>query len=182
MEALYILIGFVVLIIIFVAITYNGLVAKRNMVRNSFSSIDVNLKKRTDLIPNLVKTVKAVAAHEKGVLTEVTELRSRIQEAASTGERLQLESQMSPMIGKVFALSENYPELKANENFLHLQRTLNEVEEQLSAARRAYNAAVLDNNNAIESFPSNIIANNFGFKVEIFFEIAEAERAVPETF
>ena len=179
---IFILIGFVVLIAIFIGATYNGLVSKRNMVRNSFSSIDVNLKKRTDLIPNLVKTVKAFAAHEKGVLTEVTELRSRIQEASSTGERLQLESQMTPMIGKVFALSESYPELKSNENFLQLQRTLNEVEEQISAARRAYNGSVMEYNNSIESFPSNIIANNFNFKVEEFFEIQESERAVPETF
>jgi len=179
---IYVLIVPVALLVIFVIVTYNSLVAKRNMVRNGFSSIDVNLKKRTDLIPNLVKTVKAFAAHEKGVLTEVTELRSRIQEASSTGERLQLESQMTPMIGKVFALSESYPELKSNENFLHLQRTLNELEEQISAARRAYNAAVMENNNAIESFPSNLIANNFNFKAEAFFEITEVERAVPETF
>lgn len=181
-DPLVLLIGIVVVLALFVMAVYNGLVAKRNMVRNTFSSIDVNLKKRTDLIPNLVKTVKAFAAHEKETLTQVIEMRNRIEGASDQGERLQLESQITPMIGKIFALSESYPDLKSNTNFLDLQRTLTEVEEQLSASRRAYNAAVMEQNTAIESFPSNMVANSFGFKISEFFEIAEVERAVPETF
>ena len=175
-QFLFTILGIVVFIGLVLIIIYNGLVGKRNMVRNAFSSIDVNLKKRADLIPNLVETVKAYASHEQETLTRVIELRNRIQESTDDAERFRLEGQLGPQMGKLFALSESYPDLKSNENFLNLQRTLTEVEEQISAARRAYNAAVLDINNAVETFPSNLIANAFGFTRHDFFEANESDR------
>ena len=159
---------------------YNGLVAKRNMVRNTFSSIDVNLKKRSELIPNLVETVKSYAQHEQEVLVSAIELRNKLNHASSQQERMKLEGAVSPAVNKLFGLAESYPDLKSHENFLNLQRTLTEIEEQISASRRAYNAAVMAQNNAVESFPSNIIANVFAFKPHEFFEIPESERFNPE--
>jgi len=167
--------AFVGLVLIFI---YNSLVAKRNMVRNAFSSIDVNLRKRHDLIPNLVETVKAYAAHEKETFTKLIEARREAgRHDISEKERLRLEEQIGPQVQRVIALAENYPELKSSDHFLNLQRSLTEVEEQISAARRAYNAAVYQINNSIESFPSNLIANSFGFKRHDFFEANDSERA-----
>ncbi len=163
--------------ILFLVVVYNGLVSKRNMVRNAFSSIDVNLKKRADLIPSLVNTVKGYAKHEQATLTRVIELRNQIQEAKTDGDRFRLEGQMGPEVGRLFALSESYPELRSNQNFLNLQRNLSEIEEQISAARRAYNAAVLEINNSVESFPSNLVANQFGFTRHDFFEATGADRS-----
>ncbi|NNE90386.1 MAG: LemA family protein [Verrucomicrobiales bacterium] len=176
-ELVFVLLGLVLFGGLFFVIVYNGLVGKRNMVRNAFSSIDVNLKKRADLVPNLVSTVKGYAKHEQETLTRVIELRNRISEAKDDSERFRLEGQLGPEMGRLFALSESYPELRSNENFLNLQRNLTEIEEQISAARRAYNAAVLEMNNAVESFPSNIIANMFHFVRHDFFEASESDRA-----
>jgi LemA protein len=163
--------GFVLIFI------YNSLVAKRNMVRNAFSSIDVNLRKRHDLIPNLVETVKAYASHEKETFTRLIEARQKAGSHDITGkERLRIEEQIGPQVQRVIALAEDYPELRSSDHFLNLQRNLTEVEEQISAARRAYNAAVYEINNAVESFPSNLIANAFGFQRHDFFEAHESAR------
>ncbi|MDF1824669.1 MAG: LemA family protein [Verrucomicrobiales bacterium] len=166
--------AFIGLVLIFI---YNSLVAKRNMVRNAFSSIDVNLRKRHDLIPNLVETVKAYASHEKETLTKLIEAR---QEASRTdlseSERLRAEAKVGPRLQRVVALAESYPDLKSSEHFLNLQRNLTETEAQISAARRAYNAAVYQINNAVESFPSNLIAGAFGFQRHDFFEANGSER------
>lgn len=166
--------AFVSLTLIFI---YNSLVAKRNMVRNAFSSIDVNLKRRHDLIPNLVETVKGFAKHEQETLSKLIEAR---QEAGrpdlSESARLRAEEKVGPRLQQVVALAESYPELKSNEHFMNLQRNLTEAEAQISAARRAYNSAVYQINNAVESFPSNLIAGAFGFQRHDFFEATESAR------
>lgn len=160
---------------------YNGLVRKRNMVEEAWSGIDVQLKRRTDLIPNLVSTVKGYAAHEKGTLEEVVRLRNLAQNAQGVGETAQAQGLLGAALGKLFALAESYPDLKANANFAQLQTSLGEIEEQLQLARRYYNGAARNLNIAVESFPSNIIADRFGFAKVEFFELESAtERAVPK--
>ncbi len=177
-SSLIIFIVLLVVVALYLIIVYNGLVSRRNMARNAFSSIDVNLKKRADLIPALVNTVKGYAAHEQETLARVIELRNQIQNAETDGERFRLEGQVGPEMGRLFALSESYPELKSNEQFLNLQRNLTEIEEQISAARRAYNAAVFEINNSVESFPTNLIAAKFGFTRHDFFEANASDRAI----
>ncbi|MGB1039685.1 MAG: LemA family protein [Flavobacteriales bacterium] len=170
--------GILVLVLIIVIGMYNSLVGRRNQVRNAFSSIDVMLKKRFDLLPNLIETVKQYAGHEKEVLQNIVELRNGLQKSdLSSGERIEMENKLTSQISALNLTVENYPDLKANENFLNLQRNLTEIESQLSASRRTYNASVLDLNNGLEKFPSNIIGGMFGFEKETFFEIASAERA-----
>ncbi len=165
-----------VLLIMGVAI-FNNLVGARNQVENAFGSIDVMLKKRYDLIPNLIETAKAYMKHEKETLTSITELRTRaLSSGISTDEKVQLENQISGMMKSVMVSVENYPELKASEQFTMLQRSWNETEEQISAARRNYNASVTAYNNAVEKFPSNIFASIFGHKRKFVLEIPEAER------
>ncbi len=174
--ALWIILGIIAFaIIVFVAI-YNGLVGKKNMVENAFSSIDVMLKKRFDLIPNLVATVKQYMTHENETLTKVTEMRAKALSGGLTNDQM---VELDNMVGNIMVSVEKYPDLKASTNFLQLQGSLNEIEEQLSASRRAYNAAVMDYNNAIEMFPSNIVANMINYKQRKMFEIAESERATP---
>jgi LemA protein len=162
-------------------VIFNGLVVKRNRVENAFSSIDVLLKKRYDLIPNLVATVKGYATHEKEVFEEISRLRAEaMHERPRTDRAVALNNRISELLFGIMGVVEAYPELKANENFLQLQRALNEVEEQISAARRAFNAAVMDLNNAVQMFPSSLVAGMTGFGTRTFFEAAGAERAVPE--
>ncbi len=171
----------VVVGLIVFALMFNGLVHKRNMVENAFSSIDVMLKKRYDLIPNLVATVKGYTEHESTVLKEVTELRGKaMATGVSTDQAVHLNNLIGKALLQVFAVVEAYPELKASENYLQLQRALNEVEEQVSAARRAYNAAVMDMNNAVQMFPSSVVASMTGFGPRHFFEAAEGDRQVPQ--
>ncbi len=166
------LIGLVVLIAI-----YNGLVYKRNRVRNAYSSIDVNLRKRFDLIPALVETVRGFAKHEEETFTRLSEARRRIDRGdLSQSERFRIESQIGPGMQRLMAVAEDYPELRSSTHFLNLQRNLTEIEEQISAARRAYNAAVFEINNAVESFPSNLVAGAFGFQPHDFFEAADGVR------
>lgn len=168
---LFLLIGGGAFITISIIVVYNGLVSKRNMVRNAFSSIDVNLRKRHDLIPALVEAVKGFAAHEKETLTRLIEARNLLKGGTlSDSERLRVEGEIGPQMGRLMAVAEEYPELKSSDHFLNLQRNLTEVEEQISASRRAYNAAVFDMNNAVESFPTVIIARQFNFKRHDFFE------------
>ncbi len=166
--------------LLFVLIVYNSLVSYRNAIDNAFGTIDILLKKRWDLIPNLVAVVKGYMTHEASLLERLTSLRGSAisAERAGTG-RLQAEQQLSGELDRFRAVAESYPDLKANENFLQLQATLNECEEQLSAARRAFNAAVLQYNNAVEMFPHSLIARQFAFQRRDFFAILESERALP---
>ena len=174
---MYIFIGFSVLVVIIIVSMYNGLIAKRNNVEYAFSSIDVMLKKRHDLIPNLVAAVKQYMTHERGLLTEITALRTEVMNPnLSDEQRFQSEGKLSSMLGKVQVAVENYPDLKANTNFLQLQAAMNEVEEQISASRRAFNASVNSYNNGVEMFPTNIIAGMMGLRRRASFEIAEVER------
>ena len=180
MTILYILLGATGLVLLWLVLVYNRLVRGRNMVREAWSGIDVQLKRRTDLIPNLVSTVKGYAAHEKGTLEEVIRLRNMAQSAHGVGETAQAQGLLGAALGKLFALAENYPDLKANANFAQLQASLGEIEEQIQLARRYYNGAVRNLNIAVESFPSNLIAGRFGFAKAEFFELeSAAERAVP---
>lgn len=158
-------------------IIYNSLVGRRNEVENSFSGIDVQLKKRYDLIPNLVSTVKQYAAHEKGLLEKITMLRAQAIEAEGQHDtEVQINNEITRSLGALNIAVENYPDLKASKNFNDLQSTLNEVEGQISAARRAFNAAATDYNNGVQMFPSNIFAGLFGFKERALFEAPPEER------
>ena len=158
-------------------VIYNGLIGKKNQVENAFASIDTMLKKRYDLIPNLVATVKQYAGHESDTLTEITELRSKAMSGGlSSDEQVQVNNQISKAMGGIMVAVESYPDLKANENFLQLQRSLNEIEEQISASRRAFNSSVTDFNNAIEMFPSSIVANMMKYQRKQLFEIPSEER------
>jgi LemA protein len=179
------LIGIIILVAIaaYAAYAYNALVRSRQMAREAWSGIDVQLKRRADLIPNIVETVKGYAKHEADTLREVTEMRSRVQSLPSgdIAARSAAEGMLSQALGKLFALAESYPELKANQNFMELQSTLSEIEGEIQMSRRYYNGAARDLNVKIESFPSNIIAGTFGFKHADYFEIEDAtDRALPK--
>ena len=175
---LWIAIGVVVLVLIIIPVAmYNNLVGKKNQVANVFGTIDAMLKKRYDLIPNLVATAQQYMQHERGTLTEITALRAKaLKPDLADDEKVDIDNQVRHMLGGIMVAVENYPQLKANENFLHLQRSLNEVEEQISAARRAYNASVTDYNNAVEMFPTNIMASMMAYKQKRLFEITDKER------
>ncbi|MDA3907541.1 MAG: LemA family protein [Sulfurimonas sp.] len=171
--------GLIILIVLALALVlmYNSLVSKKNQVENIFASVDTVLKKRYDLIPNLVATVSKYMEHEKSLLTEVTKLRADANKPnISDEQKIALDAKISSALGSIMIAVENYPDLKANENVMHLQGTLNELEEQLSAARRAYNQAVTDYNNAIEMIPTNFLASAMAYKRKEVFEIVEAER------
>lgn len=157
---------------------YNKLIKLRNTVKSSWSDIDVHLKKRYDLVPNLVETVKGYASHERSVFEKVTEARSMAMQAASPADKARAENMLRDTLKSLFAVAEAYPELKANANFMQLQSQLKELEDNIEYARRYYNAVVRDFNILIESFPSNIVAGMFSFKQEEFFELEapEAER------
>ena len=180
----FIIIIIVVILIIFVIATiihmYNNLVGLRNRVKNSYAQIDVQLKRRNDLIPNLVETVKGYAGHEKGVLEEVTKARTNVMNASSIEEASEANNQLTGALKTLFAVAENYPDLKANSNFQQLQSELTETEDKISYARQFYNDVVLKYNNACQQFPSSIIAGMFGFHEESFFQAPESEKAVPE--
>ncbi len=170
-------IGFFVIVFLVFVFIYNNFISKRNSVRNAFASLDAMLKKRFDLIPNLVTVVEKYMNYERETLQKITELRAKaISPDTPYSEKLQLNDQISKFLRQIIAVAENYPVLKASENFMHLQRSLNEVEEQIAASRRAYNAAVTDYNNYVQMFPFNIVAKIFGFKPESWFEIPEEER------
>jgi LemA protein len=162
---------------------YNGLVKKRQMAGEGWSGIDVQLKRRSDLIPNLLESVKGYMKHEKGVLEEVTRLRTAAQGAANgtPAERAKIEGALSGALGRLMAVAENYPDLKASANFMEFQKALEGTENEISLARRYYNGAVRNLNVAVESFPGNLIAGRFGFEKAEYFEIEDAaERAVPK--
>jgi LemA protein len=178
---LYALIGVALLLALWVAVIYNNLVRVRNAVDESWSDIDTELKRRYDLIPNLVNTVKSYAAHEKQTLERVVELRNQAQAPhAGLADRARDENMLSGALRQLFALAENYPDLKANQNFLQLQAELANTEDRIQRARRFYNANVRDLNNRIEVFPSNLVAGSFGFQKREFFELEDpAMRQAP---
>ncbi len=179
---MFISLAIVAAIALYVVFIYNGLVKARQMKEEAWSGIDVQLKRRADLIPNLIETVKGYAAHEKSTFEEVIAMRNRAQ-AVPTGDvegRAQAEGLLSQALGKLFALAEAYPDLKANTNFLELQRSLETIEGELQMSRRYYNGAARDLNVRVESFPSNLVAGQFGFAKAPYFEIDNpADRAVP---
>lgn len=172
----FVILGILVVIGLIVISMYNKLVALRQRTRNAFSDIDVQLKMRYDLIPNLVETVKGYAAHEKGVLENVTNARAEAMKAASPAARAGAEAALSDALMKLYAVSENYPDLKANQNFASLQDQLADIEAKIAAARRYYNNSINEYNTATEQFPSNLIAGKFGFTKAEFFELAEGEK------
>lgn len=180
--------GTITLIIIFAIIAlilfwgvgvYNKLVNRRNKVKDQFAQVDVQLKRRFDLIPNIVETVKGYAHHEEETLTKVIEARNKFTTANSINEELDANNMLTGALNKLFALSESYPELKANENFLSLQKDLKDTEDKISYARQFYNDTVLTYNNLREMFPSNIIASIFKFEAFEFFKVDEASKEAP---
>jgi len=169
----------VVVIIIAIVIIYNGLVGARNKVKNAWSQIDVQLKRRIDLIPNIVETVKGYAGHEKGVFTEITEARAGLMNAKSVKEVETANNQITSALKTLFAVAENYPDLKASSNFQDLQNKLSETEDKIAYSRQFYNDTVLMYNNKCQMFPSNIFASIFNFNEADFFEANETDRAAP---
>jgi LemA protein len=167
------------LITVYVVVAYNRLVSSRNRMQEAWSGIDVYLKKRHDLVPNLVETVKGYAAHEQQTINDIIRLRSRAMDAQSRSAQIETEKGLGGAISRLMLFSEAYPDLKANVNFLMLQRQLSELEEDLSLSRRYYNGTVREYNIKNESFPSNIVAGMFGFEKGIFFEIRKSESIVP---
>lgn len=183
MTAVYIVIGLVVIIAIAVFGIYNSLVRLRNQTKNAWAQIDVQLKRRHDLIPNLVETAKGYMKHERETLESVTKARNLAQQASSSGAatRGKAEGELSSVLSRLLAVSENYPDLKANQNFLALQEELSSTENKIGFSRQFYNDAILRLNNKIQMFPSNIIAGITGFKTGEFFEISvAAEREAPK--
>jgi LemA protein len=174
MSTTWIVLGVIIVVLV---LMYNSLISKKNEVDNIFAGVDAVLKKRYDLIPNLVASVSRYMEHERGLLEKVTELRSQAMKPGISDEKvIDIDRQITSALGSIMVAVENYPDLKANENVMHLQRTLHEVEAQIAAARRAYNQAVTDYNNATEMIPTNIMASMMNFKRKQVFEITEGER------
>jgi len=181
MVTLYILIGIAAVLVLWLIYAYNSLVLGRNRSDEAWSDINVQLKRRHDLIPNLVETVKGYAAHESGLFQKVTEARTRAMGAGDPKSLAAAENVLAGTLKTLFAVAENYPDLKANANFLDLQRELADAENKIQAARRFYNSNVLVLNTRIDSFPTNLVAGSFGFQKKTFFELEEAgEAAVPQ--
>lgn len=172
----WIILGLIAAAVVYVIMTYNGLVAMRQRANQAFADIDVQLKQRHDLIPNLIETVKGYATHEKETLDAVIKARNTAISAQGPGTQAQAEQQLSGALGRLMALSEAYPDLKANTNFLDLQSQLGDVENKLSAARRFFNNAVGEYNGSLESFPAVLFARNFGFSSLTFFDLGEDSR------
>ena len=173
--------GLALLLILYLIFAFNGLVRGRTLVREGFSGIDVQLKRRHDLIPNLIATVKGYTEFEKDVLEDVTRLRTAAMSDESLGDRQRDENALTSAMRTLFAVAENYPDLKANASFLDLQDELANIENDVQKSRRYYNGTVRDQNIRVESFPSNLVAGMFGFRVEEFFELdSAAERDVPQ--
>jgi LemA protein len=173
-----ILIAIVVIILFYGISLYNTFVSLRQKVAEAWADIDVQLKRRYDLIPNLVETVQGYSSHESGVFEEVTKARAQAIQATGLEQKAEAENVLSGTLKSLFAVSEAYPDLKANQNFLELQRELSDTENKIQAARRFYNSIVLSLNTKVESFPDSFIASSFGFKKKEYFEIAEAEKEV----
>ncbi len=176
MTGLYIALAIVVLAILFIITLYNALIRLNNRVKEAFSDIDVQLKRRYDLIPNLGETVKGYMQHEAQTLQKVTEARTQAMNAGSLAEKAQAENQLSNTLKSLFAVSESYPDLKASQNFLKLQDEISDTENKIQAARRFYNGQVRDFNTKIEIFPNNIFATKLNFKKYEYFEAEEQEK------
>ena len=180
-PGLLVLLGIVVLIIGVIILLYNGLVMKRQRVNQAFADVDVQLKQRQNLIPNLVETVKGYAKHEQETFQQVIAARNAAQHASTAAEMSQAEGALTGALGKLFALAENYPELKANTNFIQLQNELSAIEDKLAAARRFYNSAVQDYNTSREQFPGSVIAGMFNFEGRDFFDLGDETRVTMST-
>jgi LemA protein len=181
MNTTYIILGILVAVVIWAVFTYNGFVRLKNRMQEAWSDIDVQLKRRHNLIPNLIESVKGYMAHERGVLENVTKARAAVMSAQGPQDIQKSENMLTGALKSLFAVSENYPDLKASANFIELQRELRDTEDKIMASRRFYNNNVMALNTKIETMPSNIIAKLFGFKHAELFEIElEEERAVPE--
>jgi LemA protein len=174
---IYIVLGVIALVVIIVIAIFNGLVSKRQKVNEAFSGIDVQLKLRRELVPNLVETVKGYAAHEKSTLDAVIAARNAAASAQGPAQLGAAEGALSASLGKLFALAENYPDLKASANFIQLQTELSSIEDKVAASRRFYNSAVNDYNTAIQQFPGSVVAGSTGFSSREMFDVGEAERA-----
>ena len=178
---LIIIIAIVAFVAFYFVGVYNKLVRKRSMVEEGWSGIDVQLKKRYDLIPNLIETVKGYATHEKETLDQVISARNKALQAEGVKAQTQAENQLNSALANIFALSEAYPDLKANQNFLQLQQELSNIEGDIEKSRRYYNGTVRENNIMVESFPSNVVANSFGFFTSEYFELEdESQRTTPK--
>lgn len=181
MIGLLIAVGVLVVLVLWVVGMYNGLVSSRNQVQNAWSQIDVQLKRRHDLIPNLIETVKGYVAHERGTLEAITNARAAAMKATGPAEAAKAEGALGDALSKFFLVVENYPDLKANQNFLALQEELSSTENKISFSRQFYNDATMSFNTKVQSVPTNIIAGMFNFKVAEFFQLESAEeRAVPQ--
>ncbi len=177
MTGLYVGLGIVALLVVLIISNYNSLVVLRNRVRDQWSQIDVQLKRRFDLIPNLVETIKGYAKHEKETLEAVIQARNAFVEAKTPEAEMEANNQLTGTLSRLFALAESYPDLKANQSFLDMQAELSETEDKIAAARQFYNDTVLQYNNKVEMFPSNIVAGLFRFERASFFEVSDkAER------
>jgi len=179
MSMQWIIAASVAVIVLYAAVVFNRLIRQRNVVREGWSGIDVQLRRRTDLVPNLIEVVKAYAAHERGLLEEVAKTRASSVAASDVGGQAAAERALSGSLGRLLALAEAYPQLKADKNFLELQRQLSEIEDQLQMARRYYNGTVRNLNVSIQSFPEVLIARPLGFKEEPFFELDDRSEAAP---
>lgn len=177
---LIIVLGILALLVVYVISVYNKLVNSRNKVENQWSQIDVQLKRRADLIPNLVETVKGYAKHEEGTLTKVIEMRNKAVNASTVNEKVEANNELTGALSRLMVIAEAYPELKANQNFVSLQNDLKDTEDKISYARQFYNDSAMNFNNLVEMFPSNIIANMFGFKKFEFFKVEEEAKEVPK--
>ncbi len=175
-TALIVILVILILLVGWVVGVYNGLVQARNKVKDQWAQIDVQLKRRFDLIPNLVETVKGYASHEKTTLEDVIKARNTYVSATTPEDQMKADGELTQAISKLFALSEAYPDLKANTNFQELQKELTETEDKIQYARQFYNDEVMKYNNKVQMVPSNIIASMFGFKTEAFFEASEKEK------
>jgi len=170
----------IAVLVLLLVLIFNSLVGKRNKVRNSWSQIDVQLKRRFDLIPNLVEIVKGYASHERSTFEEVTSARTKYLSSNTPEDMMKANSELTQVLGKLFAVAEAYPDLKANTNFLQLQGELSKTEDKISYARQFYNDVAMDYNNSVQMFPSSLVANMFSFKEEPFFNVEEKEKAAPQ--
>ena len=173
---IWIILGVVALVVIGFIVSYNRFVSQRQLIKDSFANIDTELRRRYDLIPNVIETVKGYAAHEREVFQRVTEARANAVSAQGPAQQAQAENLLTQALRSVFAVAENYPDLKANQNFLALQAELSNTEDRIQTSRRFYNSNVRDYNRRVQSFPSNMIANMFKFQEEEFFEVEEEIR------
>ena len=176
----WIVLGIIAILVIWVIVIYNTLVQNKNKVKNAFSQIDTQLQRRFDLIPNLIETVKGYATHEKELLEKVTKARSTYMNATTNNEKIEAENTLSSTLKSLFAVAENYPELKANTNFLQLQNDLRTTEDKVAYSRQFYNDTVTRYNNSLAIFPNNIVAGIFNFTEETLFKVEDAAKEVPK--